>query len=400
MFNKKILTILGIVITAVLAVAVAGVIIWQNYSLFKEEIMVVEKVVEDAGEDADEDADKDADRVEDVEEDITEDAEGDIEEESEIEIVTASWKTYRNDKYGIEFKYSDKYTTFSSGPNADQKAMNSGGKVGGGYQPSHETVVFDDKRNINSEMSIFWEYDKEISEKNYEEDYMLFKSGLCDKDWRFVQESIKMDYFGNIKTLVVTGERSGLPLNCYYFKNKDNRLIVFSIYYYKIQQVIRNLNFFDETVKIEGLYNDYYPSYHSCLAGWAVSGGGQVSCAYTSFAGSIVNWAKMTKTGAREVYPVTLYQAITTPSDIFEVSFDYIFVTKTGTLYLTLNSVVLVEISASRVTTGLPSNFKVTVPHDWLFNVKDAVLIFNFSGPENSEVLITNVNVHSKWIEE
>ncbi len=97
-------------------------------------------------------------------------------------------------------------------------------------------------------------------------------------------------------------------------------------------------------------------------------------------------WAQLTTDG-----PVVLYQVISTPDGSFELSFDYQFLTTTGTLDVLLDSVVLGSIHAPAASAGVPSSFRLIVNDAMLFGLEDAVLAFRFDGPTDSQILLSNV---------
>ncbi|HYV35936.1 MAG TPA: peptidoglycan DD-metalloendopeptidase family protein, partial [Gemmataceae bacterium] len=97
-------------------------------------------------------------------------------------------------------------------------------------------------------------------------------------------------------------------------------------------------------------------------------------------------WARLTTHS-----PVDLSQAITTPSQSFDLTFDYQFQTTTGALDVSLNSVPLGTIPApSSLPTG-PSKFRITVTDPSLLAQTNAVLDFHFDGAANSEIDLTNI---------
>ncbi len=307
----------------------------------------------------------------------------------EKEKVEEEWSRYGKDQYGIEFQYLKKYQSYSIGP--DDRGES-------GFIPSYETIIFEDKDGNDFQMSVFWRYHKELSERNYEDDYMIYTSGLCDKNRGFFKELSWIDSFNGNKVLIVQGRRDNIPLNCYYFKNKDDKLVVFSLYNAKMEEVITNLNFLEEDFKTEGVYKEYNNG-SDCLVGWVRSGRteegpGYLSCVYTDN-DKITDWKKMTKEG-REDYSLSFYQAINTPSEAFEINFDYIFPTKSGILTITIDSVVIRRIYAEELKTGHHYNFKETVIDNSLLDLENAILKFWLSGPEGSEVLITDIDVYKR----
>ena len=121
------------------------------------------------------------------------------------------------------------------------------------------------------------------------------------------------------------------------------------------------------------------------LADWSISGSGTVGTSVRSpETGS--HWAILTTAS-----PIMMYQAITTPDSSFDLSFDYQFLTTTGTLDVLLDSVVLGTIRAPVAIPDEPSTFNLIVNDPSLFSLENAVLTFRFDGPTDSQILLSNV---------
>jgi autotransporter-associated beta strand protein len=121
------------------------------------------------------------------------------------------------------------------------------------------------------------------------------------------------------------------------------------------------------------------------LAAWTVAGPGLVSVVDLAQA-AWPYWARFT-TGS----PVSLYQAISTPAQAFNLGFDYQFETTSGSLDVLLNSVVLTTLDAPAALASGPSTFSVTVAATALLDQPSAVLEFRFDGPTGSQVLLSNI---------
>lgn len=87
----------------------------------------------------------------------------------------------------------------------------------------------------------------------------------------------------------------------------------------------------------------------------------------------------------------TLSQAVSTPLNFFEISFDYKFNTTLGSLSVVLDSVVLATIEAPTTLSGDFSTSKFAVSDPSLRNLQNVVLEFQFSGPAGSEILAGNI---------
>ena len=119
------------------------------------------------------------------------------------------------------------------------------------------------------------------------------------------------------------------------------------------------------------------------LAGWSTSILNDVQLLQDT----VGNWWAQLTTHS----PVDLSQAIATPGDAFDLTFDYQFLTTTGGLDVTLNSVPIASVPAPATLSGTSSTFRVTVNDPSLLGQQNAVLDFHFDGITNSQVDLTNI---------
>ena len=85
----------------------------------------------------------------------------------------ASWKTYQNEEFGFQIKHPKSLILESKGSNLEQQKLEKGEAISGTVQPSYDTIVFfeqEDKEQFKIE--VFHPYEKEISKKNYTDDYL------------------------------------------------------------------------------------------------------------------------------------------------------------------------------------------------------------------------------------
>ncbi|MBC7784783.1 MAG: N-acetylmuramoyl-L-alanine amidase, partial [Burkholderiales bacterium] len=120
--------------------------------------------------------------------------------------------------------------------------------------------------------------------------------------------------------------------------------------------------------------------------GWLSGGLGEVNLAYINNA----NHAIYTTDS-----PVMLGQLLSTPDDPFTVSFDYQFLTTTGTLEVWLDSSLLGWLDAPAVLLDESSRFEVFVNDPALLGLQDVLFDFRFDGPTASKVAITNVDMEA-----
>jgi hypothetical protein len=149
-----------------------------------------------------------------------------------------NWNTYRNEEYGFEVKYPSEFVVSSEGPNAAQRAIDEGKQISGTVQPSYDTIIFADNHNELGRIEIFHKYEQHIFEENYKDKgylkWHLYLYGPCDIRWEFKPESFNFKYIGNNSVLTVRGsDKEGKIQNCYYLKNANENLIVFSNKEYK-----------------------------------------------------------------------------------------------------------------------------------------------------------------------
>jgi hypothetical protein len=72
---------------------------------------------------------------------------------------------------------------------------------------NYDTVTFSDKDDKELfKLEIFYPYKKNISEKNYKEDY-LYLFGGCDLRWNFEPISIEKKNINNIEVLRIEGQQ-------------------------------------------------------------------------------------------------------------------------------------------------------------------------------------------------
>ncbi|MGR8949242.1 MAG: hypothetical protein ACU84Q_14425, partial [Gammaproteobacteria bacterium] len=119
------------------------------------------------------------------------------------------------------------------------------------------------------------------------------------------------------------------------------------------------------------------------IAGWNVSGPGSADVIQLAGDNNVVRLT----TGS----PVELSQLIDTPSEAFTLSFDYEFLTDTGTLEVYLADTLLGTLDAPATPPGSFDNASFTLSDAALFNLAGAELAFVFDGFTGSQIDIDNV---------
>jgi hypothetical protein len=121
------------------------------------------------------------------------------------------------------------------------------------------------------------------------------------------------------------------------------------------------------------------------LTGWSFWGSGQAITAQTTpstFSAILTSHS-----------PAILYQTVSTPAGYFQVSFDYQFLTTTGTLDVLLDSVVLASINAPETVVDAPTSFALTVTDPALFSLNNAALAFRYDGPADTQIQLSNLSL-------
>ncbi len=149
-----------------------------------------------------------------------------------IQDETVNWKTYRNDKFGFEFKYPVELTAVSSGPNDEQKRLDRGEMISGTIPCSYDTVTFSDSAGKERFDVIIKGTREEISPAGFKG--YLSMGSTCDTRWiDSVSEGPTLINKKGVPILEVQvisgGPRGGSSAGCYYFKNSKGNLIVFNI---------------------------------------------------------------------------------------------------------------------------------------------------------------------------
>lgn len=123
------------------------------------------------------------------------------------------------------------------------------------------------------------------------------------------------------------------------------------------------------------------------IAGWNVSGPGSSDIVELSGGNNVVRLT----TGS----PVVLSQLIDTPTDAFTLSFDYEFLTDTGTLEVYLANMLLGTFDAPATPPGSFESASLVLTDASLLGLTSAELAFEFDGFTGSQIDIDNVMVVS-----
>lgn len=283
---------------------------------------------------------------------------------------------YSIGEYGVRFDYLASYKVKLLGPNQEQKLAFPYYQYNG-IKSSYESAIIyysDDSYFEVGRVDVMPSYNKELSVANYNDDPNLYENSLCDPlVTRFKKEGVGIEYIDGIKMLRASGYRDGVSMICYYFKHTSNKLIVITISNHKLDEVFSNIAIAPEVPlskdEIAKKYNERYSAN--------------------------VHWAQLTKKG-NEDEPVTLSQAVLTPSKAFETAFDYVFPQKNSdaTLIITLDSVPIATIkSKDYLWASLPVRFRVITDDPSLLGKKDKVLGFNLYGSDGVQVELTNITM-------
>ncbi len=91
--------------------------------------------------------------------------------------------------------------------------------------------------------------------------------------------------------------------------------------------------------------------------------------------------------------PVMISQVLETPSQPFYLIFEYEFTTTSGTLEISLDSIVLGEITAPDELAGDLSTFTLYVLDPTILDLGEAIFEFQLNGEAGSQVLLDNITI-------
>lgn len=283
---------------------------------------------------------------------------------------------YSISEYGVAFDYLASYRVKLLGPSQEQKLAFPDYQYNG-IKSSYESAIiyYSDTSYFEAgRVDIMPSYAKELSVANYNDDPNLYENSLCDPlGTKFRREKVGIEYINDIKMLKASGYRDDVSMDCYYFKHTSNKLVVITVSNHRFDEIFSNISLSAEKplnkTEVEKRYNEKY--------------------------GSGVHWAQLTKQGSDNV-PVTLSQAVLTPSKAFETAFDYVFPQKNSdaTLTVTLDSVPIATIkNKDYLWASLPARFRIIVSDPSLLGKKDKVLGFNLYGSDGVQVELTNITM-------
>ena len=142
---------------------------------------------------------------------------------------SANWNTFRNERFGIQFSYPNSLIVKATGPNSSQQQLDRGEEISGTVSPSYETYEFVDKdNNAIFYLEIFHENDTPLTVEGYQNPGYLYLYGKCDGRWLNTKSiPVGVQRINKIDVLEVKVEGNEYA-RCYYLKNNNQGLIVFS----------------------------------------------------------------------------------------------------------------------------------------------------------------------------
>lgn len=146
--------------------------------------------------------------------------------------TTTNWKTYRNERFGFEFKYPAELKTISSGPNDEQKKLDRGEMISGTVPGSYDTITFSDSASKEQFDVVIKGTKEEISTAGFKG--YLSMGSICDTRWIDSVSAeptlINKNGIPILEVQVISGgPRGGSSAGCYYFKNSKGDLVIFNV---------------------------------------------------------------------------------------------------------------------------------------------------------------------------
>lgn len=279
---------------------------------------------------------------------------------------------YSIGEYGVSFDYLASYHVKLLGPNQEQMAMS----PYDGTRASYESAIIyysDGSYFEAGRVDIMPQFNQELSVANYNDNVNLYEKTFCDPlGTSFRKESVSIEYIDGIKTLKVSGHKKGVSMSCYFFKSLSNKLVVFTVSDHKFNEVFSNISLSTEKPISKDVVEKRYSEKYA----------------------PDVHWARLTNQG-NDNEPVTLSQAVYTPSKAFVTEFDYSFPTSSiATLTVTLDSVPMATIKSKDYIWGVtPDTFRVIMEDPSWLGKKNTVLGFNLYGPDGAQVEITHISM-------